>query len=580
LPNISSPTQVGSSSWTSVSAGGAGYSRINAGAIRSDGALFMWGRNTQGQVGDGTTTQRSSPVQIGTDSWVLVSAGLGDSVNPGHTLAIRQDSTLWAWGSSNVGQLGDGTTVDKSSPVQIGSSSWSVVSAGFYYSLGVKVDGTLWSWGSSTAGKTGDPNQVVNPSSPIQIGTSVASWSNVYAGKHMFGMMKAGSDPNAANVLYGAGGSYTGFAWVSTSTQNFWTVIWPYWSSSTPNIANAVYRSKPTIALPYTQSSWKATGFMTNASQTATEQVTVALRSDGILFTWGPNGFGQCGVGDTTTPKSSPVQVGSSSWTMVATGAGCVFAIRADNTLWAWGSGGNGRLGTGNTTSTSSPVQVGSSSWTMVKGGMSSAAAIRSDGTLWTWGSGSSGVLGDGTTIAKSSPVQVGARIWSTISVGDSWMVGIQAGRLYAWGGNLYGQLGQNNTTARSSPVQIGTRVWRDVKAGMLHCLAIDVDFKLWAWGSGSLGRLGDGTTTNRSSPVQIGTESYILISAGPNQSFGIRSDRNLYGWGDNGLYQLGDTTGTNRSSPVLIGTQGSPWHFVSAGYYGTIAIGQTPFEN
>ena len=119
--------------------------------IRTDGTLWAWGRNSFGQLGDGTTTDRHSPVQVQSGTtWLSVSAG---SV---HTLGIKTDGTLWAWGSNANGRLGDGTTTDRHTPAQVQpGTTWLSVSAGDSHTLGIKSDGTLWAWGSGTYGKLG-----------------------------------------------------------------------------------------------------------------------------------------------------------------------------------------------------------------------------------------------------------------------------------------------------------------------------------------------------------------------------------------------------------------------------------------
>ena len=125
----STPGLVGTdTNWSDASAGG-----THTVALRTDGTLWAWGTNTYGQVGDGTTTTRFAPVQVGTaTTWKLARAG------GGHTLALRTDGTLWSWGLNLKGQLGDGTTTNRSSPAQVGTGTWSTVSAGWLSSAGTR----------------------------------------------------------------------------------------------------------------------------------------------------------------------------------------------------------------------------------------------------------------------------------------------------------------------------------------------------------------------------------------------------------------------------------------------------------
>ena len=130
--------------WESVSTG---YANISA--IAENGTLWSWGKNSNGELGDGTNVLKNVPVQIGTDNnWKEVSAGMGNIY--AHTLAVKTDGTLWAWGSNNRGQLGDGTTISKNYPVQIGTDTdWATVAAGLNHSIAIKSNGTLWGWGCS-----------------------------------------------------------------------------------------------------------------------------------------------------------------------------------------------------------------------------------------------------------------------------------------------------------------------------------------------------------------------------------------------------------------------------------------------
>ena len=130
--------------------------------------LYMWGGGTSGQLGDGSIISKSSPVQIGDISdWAQISAGNK------YSLSLKTDVTLWACGLGTSGQLGDGSTTTKSLPVQIGAlTNWSKVSAGTAFALAVKTNGTLWAWGSNSSGQLGlNLATSANRSSPVQVGT-------------------------------------------------------------------------------------------------------------------------------------------------------------------------------------------------------------------------------------------------------------------------------------------------------------------------------------------------------------------------------------------------------------------------
>jgi alpha-tubulin suppressor-like RCC1 family protein len=170
----SSPVQVGAlTTWAKVSA-----NKDNTAAIRTNGTLWTWGRSNYGQIGDSSVTNRSSPVQIGalTDWSQITMAPYGNMA------AIKNNGTLWTWGANFSGQLGDNTQTARSSPVQVGAlTNWAQISANFQHVASVKTDGTLWTWGLNTNGRLGD-GTVVSKSSPIQIG-SLTNWLQASAGE-------------------------------------------------------------------------------------------------------------------------------------------------------------------------------------------------------------------------------------------------------------------------------------------------------------------------------------------------------------------------------------------------------------
>jgi alpha-tubulin suppressor-like RCC1 family protein len=329
----SSPKQVGSSAWVTISAGGPGNTCM---AIKGDGTLWAWGYNAQGQLGFNNTTHYSSPKQVGAlTGWSKVSSGSD------HTLAIKTNGTMWSWGYNATGQLGLGSTGYFSSPNQIGAlTTWSAISAGFRNSLAVKTDGTLWSWGAGTDGRLGLGN-TTDYSSPKQVG-ALTAWLSV------------------------ASGSYYSFAIKTDGT------LWS-WGKNTQGqlgLGNTTSYSSP-----------KQIGALTTWYQIdgggSTAHV-LATKTDGTLWSWGNNSDGELGLGNTTS-YSSPKQIGAlTDWLSIACGTyNSSLATRTNGTLWGWGNNTQGILASGNKTDFSSPRQVGSlTTWSKVSAGQSWAVAL------------------------------------------------------------------------------------------------------------------------------------------------------------------------------------------------------------
>jgi alpha-tubulin suppressor-like RCC1 family protein len=173
--SYSSPKQIGAlTTWSSVS-----MKDYVCAAIKTDGTLWIWGNGGYGRLGLGDINiNRSSPVQVGAlTTWSSVSAGKKQCA------AIKTDGTLWTWGKNTNGNLGVGNTIDRSSPVQVGAlTNWLSVSAGGYGCAAIKTDGTMWSWGYGVFGQLGD-NSTTSKSSPVQVG-ALTTWSTIDAGSY------------------------------------------------------------------------------------------------------------------------------------------------------------------------------------------------------------------------------------------------------------------------------------------------------------------------------------------------------------------------------------------------------------
>ena len=302
----------------------------------------------------------------------------------------------------------------------------------------------------------------------------------------------------------------------------------------------------------------------------------LALRTDGALWAWGSNVFGQLGDG-TMECRDSPVRIRAGrEWASVSAGANHTVALGTDGSLWAWGAGG--RLGDDSAYNRGSPVRIqAGTEWASVSAGGMHTMAIREDGSLWAWGSNwPAGQLGDGATrfvlfdpespelggvdVHEDShtPVQIQpGTTWKTVSAGMMHTVAIRGdGSLWAWGGNGFGQLGDGTTENRSTPVRIGAEAdWVSVSAGYEHTMAIRGDGSLWAWGSNGFGRTGLGRTTgNTATPGQVRPDTtWGNVSAGDLHTVAVKTDGTLWAWGFNMNGELGDGTRSNRSSPVQV---------------------------
>ncbi|HVT61566.1 MAG TPA: hypothetical protein VHR45_24610 [Thermoanaerobaculia bacterium] len=296
------------------------------------------------------------------------------------------------------------------------------------------------------------------------------------------------------------------------------------------------------------------------------EPYNFALKSDGTVWSWGGNLFGNLGDG-TNTDRYTPVQVSGLSSVASLGGRGYhSLAIKSDGTAWTWGFNAAGQLGDGTRTNRNVPVQVLAapgkplSGVLAITGGYNFSLALMSDHTLMAWGSNGAGQLGDTTSTERDYPVPVstssGLTSVSQVSAGWEHVVALKSdGTVWTWGQNASGELGNGTTVMSNVPVQVGGL--SDVIAvsgGDCSTAALKADGTVWTWGCNDRAQLGDGTNTERHQPVQVsGLGNVIAVAARDYHNISLKSDGSLWTWGWNINGQLGDNTTITRSTPVQV---------------------------
>ena len=345
-----------------------------------------------------------------------------------HSLALKSDGTVWAWGSNSVGQLGVGASIDNSpTPIQITSlTGVSAISAGDSHSLALMNTGTIMGWGQNALGEVGNGDNVIHYT-PV----SVANLTNMTA--------------------ISAGGFY------SVALKNNGTVF--AWGSGLFGQIGDGTLNDRLIPVQVLQSPGGA-NFLTNVTAIfASQDHTLALKSNGTVWAWGRNTVGEIGNGTTNDALVADQVVGISGAVAIAAGETHSLALLNDNTVWAWGGNSFGELGNGTTNNSTTPVKVtGLTNVKAISAGGHFSVALKNDGTVWAWGSGVDGQIGNGSLNDQLIPVQV------------SVLTNVQA-----------------------------------ISAGQDHTLSLRGDVRtIWAWGNNAFGQIGDGTTINRLVPVPV----------------------------------------------------------------------------
>jgi alpha-tubulin suppressor-like RCC1 family protein len=557
-------------------------------AIASDGTLWSWGANSQGQLGLGDLIERQSPTLVSDQTWQQIST-IGSS-----SFAIKNDGSLWSWGNNTWAQLGFQSSWSQGGSIELNErllvptepmpgTSWINVSAGSSslsaHTLAIKDDGSLWSWGRGLYGQLGRSGGAFPPA----IANDSITWTNIYAGEFSsFAIDAEGSVWSCGlndNFQLGHGDLLNRTSFVKLRQLSATSVLSTRHRSTVNNNIGGIVISlgadgkvqrwgKTPDARNYkiSDESWKsiATG----------DGYALGIKSNRSLWSWGINQNGAMGIGSdgltgtlTQRRKWWFQNVDESEWLSVSANYDHSLGIKSDGTLWSWGANYYGQLGLNDTTDRFEPTLVDSSKWRMISVGTYHSIGIKTDGTLWAWGGNYQGQLGLSSSITEARvPTRIGTSLYVFVSCGNYHTLAIRSdGRLLAWGANSEGQIGNNTQTNRFTPLLIGSSLWNEVSATANSSYGIQSNGSLWSWGDNLSGQLGVGDTTDRLVPTSTasGNDWFKLMQGSANYTafFAAKNDGSLWGWG--ARIDQGFNGATLPASNILVPTQVDPPFFI-----------------
>jgi alpha-tubulin suppressor-like RCC1 family protein len=588
---------------------------------RVGGTLYGWGSNSRGQLGDGTTTNRSTPHAVpGMDDVIHVAGSYN------HSLAVTSQGTVWAWGKNNHGQLGNNTFSDSLVPVQVLALTGVVqVSASDNHSMALTADGQVWTWGRGSNDALGDGS-----TEDRSVPATVPGLDGVFA-------ISAGGGADNCFAIRDDG---TLWAWGSNDSGSLGigqsgSQAEPVRVADLTDVVSVSSRWRHTIAITGDGSVWvwgtntggelgipsddldlsrepiRVDGITGAVAAAAGNAHSVVVLADGRTLAWGVNGSLAMGIDDDIGSHPFPVPVAGLPPTgSVVAGIRHNLSLMPDGSVWSWGSNSYGELGhsSGDTETLPDEIATLTDVRLVAAGGFSSFAIVGGDQpplarfgwsptypgvgasiqftdasygppTSWSWS------FGDGATSGAARPAHgystagdYSVTLTVANALGSSTLtrtiaVGHGVGELvWAWGRNSFGQLGTGNELDRSEPtVAAGITDAIQLASGERHGLALSSDGTVWAWGSNANGRLGVADLDNSPFPVAVpGVSGAVAVAAGEDHSLALTSGGIVWAWGNNDYGQTGGRWDTPQPVPGLDGVSA-----ITAGECFSVALRQ-----
>lgn len=540
--------------------------------LTSEGKAVCWGRGTEGQIGDNGGVDRLVPTAVNVagivdfDGFTDITAG-GD-----HTCAVTADGKVYCWGENSNGELGNNSTTDALTPVQVDATGITTaktfveVKAGRTHTCGRMIDGLVYCWGSSTDGKLGG-TYGVDQLVPVNV--------------------KIGSNPLKTIV-----GLEVGRAHSCAITADGKAMCWGQQSADGRLGNNATASSADPVAVDVSALLGKRS-LKQISSGTSN---SCAVNTQGRVYCWGRGDEGQNGnsFSDYLTPNEIlTTGTGGSLFAKVVVGNQHACALSTEGKVYCWGENGEGQLGNGGNVDNPTPAIVDTSTITPFLGfkdisaGSNHTCGLHADGKIYCWGYGFFGQLGRNSSFSANRPVAVvtastpGLTKFIAVDAGSMHTCGLGAnGLLYCWGYGALGRLGTGNTLDRMIPTAVVTtsfpskdRVVSFSAGNENTCAILSNNTKAWCWGAGTHGKNGDFTELSRTSPVQMDTVGipnfyqFKSLDVGQEHGCGITNRDTLVCWGEGALGRIGDGPELYRTRPV-------PANFSAfAGYNGAVGV-------
>jgi alpha-tubulin suppressor-like RCC1 family protein len=572
---------------------------IHTCALSSGGGVQCWGDNGFGQLGNGSASDSSTPVAVSGLASGVVAITTGQT----HTCALSSGSGVKCWGNNSNGQLGNGSTTNSPTPVAVSGLASGVVAidAGSYHTCALTTGGGVQCWGYNHLGQLGNGSTTESPT-PVSVSGLASGVVAIIGGRfhtcavttaggalcwgyNGFGQLGNGSTTDSPTpvavsglasgvVAIGAGNHHT-CALISGGGVRCWG------NNDTGQLGNGSIAGSLT---PVAVSGLAMNGLASNVvAISAGANHTCALANGGGVQCWGYNTNGQLG-NSSTTSSPTPVAVSglASGVIAITAGASHTCALTIGGGVLCWGGNGSGQLGTGGATDSPTPVAVtGLASGVLaITAGFSHTCAVTSGGGVRCWGDNFFGQLGNGGTTRSLTPVAVSglASGIDAITAGAYHTCAqTSGGGIQCWGNNIYGQLGNGSTTNSLTPVAVSdlTSGVVAIAAGSFHTCARSSFGLGFCWGNNVYGQLGNGSNTNSPTPaLVVGLGGFVSgITAGGLHTCAQSGGGSALCWGYNFYGQLGNGSTSDSPTPVAVSGLGSGVVAIAAGDNHTCAL-------